>query len=49
MKEQQNFITKNLQEAEYNLGFLPTVVAKDGYTFKGWKVTNKAGEEILQP
>ena len=37
---------KNLQEAEYNLGFLPTVVAKDGYTFKGWKVTNKAGEEI---
>ena len=37
---------ENLQEAEYNLGFLPTVVAKDGYTFKGWKVTNKAGEEI---
>ena len=37
---------KNLQEAEYNLGFLPTVVAKDGYTFKGWKVTNKADEEI---
>ena len=37
---------ENLQEAEYNLGFLPTVVANEGYTFKGWKVTNKAGEEI---
>ena len=37
---------ENLQEAEYNLGFLPTVVANEGYAFKGWKVTNKAGEEI---
>ena len=36
----------NLQDSEYNLGFLPTVVANDGYTFKGWVVTNKAGEEI---
>ena len=37
---------KNLQESDYKLGFLPTVVANEGYTFKGWKVTNKAGEEV---
>ena len=37
---------ENLQDSKYNLGFLPTVVANEGYTFKGWKVTNKAGEEI---
>ena len=36
----------NLQDSNYNLEFLPEVVANDGYTFKGWKVTNKAGEEI---
>ena len=37
---------ENLQDSKYNLEFLPTVVANEGYTFKGWKVTNKAGEEI---
>ena len=36
----------NLQDSEYNLGFLPTVVANDGYTFTGWEVTNEAGEVI---
>ena len=36
----------NLQEANYALGFLPTVTAKKGYTWTGWKVTNKAGEVV---
>ena len=36
----------NLQEADYTLGFLPTVTAKEGYTWTGWKVTNKAGEVV---
>lgn len=36
----------NLQESNYTLGYLPKVVAKDGYTWTGWKVTNKAGEEV---
>ncbi|MGN9060696.1 InlB B-repeat-containing protein, partial [Mediterraneibacter faecis] len=38
---------KNLQEADYTLGYLPTVTAKDGYKWTGWVVTNKAGETIL--
>ena len=36
----------NLQEANYALGFLPTVIAKEGYTWTGWEVTNKAGEVV---
>ena len=36
----------NLQEANYALGFLPTVTAKKGYTWTGWEVTNKAGEVV---
>ena len=36
----------NLQEADYTLGFLPTVTAKEGYTWTGWEVTNKAGEVV---
>ena len=36
----------NLQEANYALGFLPTVTAKEGYTWTGWEVTNKAGEVV---
>ena len=36
----------NLQEANYTLGFLPTVTAKEGYTWTGWEVTNKAGEVV---
>ena len=36
----------NLQEANYVLGFLPTVTAKKGYTWTGWEVTNKAGEVV---
>ena len=36
----------NLQEADYALGFLPTVTAKEGYTWTGWEVTNKAGEVV---
>ena len=36
----------NLQEANYALGFLPTVIAKKGYTWTGWEVTNKAGEVV---
>ncbi|RGI86740.1 LPXTG cell wall anchor domain-containing protein [Dorea formicigenerans] len=36
----------NLQEADYTLGFLPTVTAKKGYTWTGWEVTNKAGEVV---
>ena len=39
---------ENLQEADYTLGFLPTVVAVDGYTFTGWEVTNSAGEVIYR-
>ncbi|MGO5422257.1 InlB B-repeat-containing protein, partial [Mediterraneibacter faecis] len=38
---------KNLQEADYTLGYLPTVTAKDGYKWTGWVVTNEAGETIL--
>ena len=37
---------ENLQEADYTLGFLPTVVANDGYTFVGWEVTKQSGEVI---
>ena len=36
----------NLQEADYTLGFLPIVTAKEGYTWTGWEVTNKAGEVV---
>lgn len=36
----------NLQEADDTLGFLPTVTAKEGYTWTGWEVTNKAGEVV---
>ena len=36
----------NLQEANYALGFLPTVTAKKGYTWTGWEVTNKADEVV---
>ena len=36
----------NLQEADDALGFLPTVIAKEGYTWTGWEVTNKAGEVV---
>ena len=36
----------NLQEADYTLGFLPTVTAKEGYTWTGWEVTNKADEVV---
>ena len=36
----------NLQEANYALGFLPTVTVKEGYTWTGWEVTNKAGEVV---
>ena len=36
----------NLQEANYALGFLPTVTAKEGYTWTGWEVTNKAGKVV---
>ena len=36
----------NLQEANYALGFLPTVTAKKGYTWTGWEVRNKAGEVV---
>ena len=36
----------NLQEANYTLGFIPTVTAKEGYTWTGWEVTNKAGEVV---
>ena len=36
----------NLQEANYALGFLPTVIAKEGYTWTGWEVTNKADEVV---
>ena len=38
---------KNLQEADYTLGYLPTVTAKDGYKWTGWVVTNEAGDTIL--
>ena len=37
---------ENLQDTDYTLGFLPTVVANDGYTFTGWEVTNNAGEVV---
>ena len=37
---------QNLQESDYQLGFIPTVTAKEGYTWTGWEVTNKAGEVI---
>ena len=36
----------NLQETDDTLGFLPTVTAKEGYTWTGWEVTNKAGEVV---
>ena len=36
----------NLQEADDTLGFLPTVTAKEGYTWTGWEVRNKAGEVV---
>ena len=36
----------NLQEADDTLGFLPTVTAKEGYTWTGWEVTNKAGKVV---
>ena len=42
----EGWFADRVQSSKYNLGFLPTVVANEGYTFKGWKVTNKAGEEI---
>ena len=38
---------EHLEEADYTLGYLPTVTAKDGYKWTGWVVTNKAGETIL--
>ena len=37
---------ENLQDTDYTLGFLPTVVANDGYTFVGWEVTKQSGEVI---
>lgn len=46
MTEQQSLRTINLQEADDTLGFLPTVTAKEGYTWTGWEVTNKAGEVV---
>ena len=46
MTEQQSLENNNLQEADYTLGFLPTVTAKEGYTWTGWEVTNKAGEVV---
>ena len=38
---------EHLEEADYTLGYLPTVTANDGYKWTGWVVTNKAGETIL--
>ena len=37
---------EHLEESNYCLGWLPTVVAKDGYKWTGWKVTNSAGEVV---
>ena len=37
---------ENTLDAENYLGFLPKVVANEGYEWTGWYVTDKAGNEV---
>ena len=34
---------ENLQERDYAIGYFPAVVAKEGYVWTGWKITDQDG------